>query len=47
MLGNELAVEALQNTDKLEWHELEIKLKKALYFYDKTPTFGLLYGSQG
>ena len=33
-LGNETAVEALQNSDLLNWYQLEQKLKKAIYYYD-------------
>jgi hypothetical protein len=41
--GNEMAVSALQNSDSLSWFQLEQKLKNALEYYNKTPSFELLY----
>ena len=46
-LGNEMAVSALSNSDKLSWYQLEQKLKTALEYYDKTPSFDYLYTSHG
>ena len=45
-LGNDLAVEALQNSDTLSWWELERKLRKALFYYNKTPSFQILYNNE-
>ena len=38
-----MAVAALQNSDSLSWFQLEQKLKNALEYYNKTPSFELLY----
>ena len=50
--GNELAVDALQNSDKLTWPEFKAKLLSSLKFYDKTPGLSMIYtnecvGNQG
>ena len=42
-LGNEIAVDALSNSGNMNWVELEIKLKKALNYFEKTPSFKLIY----
>ena len=41
--GNELAVDALKNSDKLSWQELESKLLLSLNYYDQTPGLDLIY----
>jgi len=43
MLGNEMAVDALSNSDSLPWVDLEEKLRQAMFLYNKTPSFKSLY----
>jgi len=43
LLGNETAVQALSNSDTLAWPALEKKLKQALSYYHKTPSFEMIY----
>lgn len=42
--GNELAVEALKNSESLPWPEFQTKLTKALEHYARTPSLRWLYG---
>ena len=41
--GNELAVEALKNSENMPWPEFKSTLTKALEYYAKTPSLKLLY----
>lgn len=43
MLANEMAVDAMTNSDKLAWRDMELKLVKANSFYDKTLGFKFIY----
>ena len=42
--GNDLAVEALKNSERLPWPEFQQKLTLALQYYARTPSLKLLYG---
>lgn len=43
--GNEQAVEALQNSDKLTWAQFKQKLQTALSHYQKTPSLSIIYSN--
>lgn len=42
--GNDFAVEALKNSERLPWAEFQHKLTLALQHYARTPSLKLLYG---
>lgn len=44
--GNEQAVEALQNSDKLSWPEFKGKLTSALKNYNRTPGLAMIYANE-
>ena len=42
-IGNQLAVDALKNSEKMSWNDLERKLTLSLSYYDNTPGLDLIY----